>query len=175
MEPAAWVILSPGEMTLAAEKEKMQSIIDKHQGQKKNLIAILQDIQAEYRYLPEESLRFAAKALDIPLTDVVGVATFYRAFSLKPRGKHLVTVCLGTACHVRGGPKILDEFERKLKIEPGETTKDNLFTLEIVNCLGACALGPITVIDGNYHGQMKTRTVDKLIRKFGSDKGRKSK
>jgi len=160
---------------LAVAKEKIQAFIDKYQGQKRGLIAILQDIQAEYNYLPEESLRFVASALDIPLTDVVGVATFYRAFSLKPRGKHLITVCLGTACHVRGGPRILDEFERQLKIKAGETTADNLFTLEVVNCLGACALGPITVIDGNYHGQMKVKTVGELLRKFGADKGRKPK
>jgi NADH-quinone oxidoreductase subunit E len=162
-------------MILAVKKEKIQAFIDKYQGKKRSLIAILQDIQAECNYLPEESLRYVASALDIPLTDVVGVATFYRAFSLNPRGKHLITVCLGTACHVRGGPRILDEFERKLAIKAGETTADNLFTLEVVNCLGACALGPITVIDGNYHGQMKVKTVDKLLRKFGSDKGRKSK
>jgi len=150
--------------------EKVNELINKHNSQKKALIAILQDIQAEYNYLPQKALRIVSQTLDTPLIDVVGVATFYRAFSLKPRGKHVITVCLGTACHVRGGPKILDEFERKLNIKAGETTKNNLFTLEIVNCLGACALGPITVIDGNYFGQMKTRTVDKLIRKFSSKK-----
>jgi NADH-quinone oxidoreductase subunit E len=162
-------------MILAVKKEKIEAFIDKYQRQKRSLIAILQDIQAEYNYLPQESLRFVAGALDIPLTDVVAVATFYRAFSLKPRGKHLITVCLGTACHVRGGPRIIDEFERKLEIKAGETTEDNSFTLEVVNCLGACALGPITVIDGNYHGQMKVKTVDKLIRKFGPGKGRRSR
>jgi NADH-quinone oxidoreductase subunit E len=151
-----------------AETQKVQSFISKHNNQKKALIAILQDIQAEYNYLPQDALRIVSQTLCLPLIDVVGVATFYRAFSLKPRGKHVITVCLGTACHVRGGPKILDEFEKKLNITAGETTKNNLFTLEIVNCLGACALGPITVIDGNYFGQMKIRTVDKLIKKFGS-------
>lgn len=153
---------------MQAETQKVQSFISKHNNQKKALIAILQDIQAEYNYLPQDALRIVSQTLCLPLIDVVGVATFYRAFSLKPRGKHVITVCLGTACHVRGGPKILDEFEKKLNITAGETTKNNLFTLEIVNCLGACALGPITVIDGNYFGQMKIRTVDKLIKKFGS-------
>lgn len=155
---------------MEAVKTTVQSYISKHNNEKCALIAILQDIQAEYNYLPQDALRIVSQTLSIPLIDVVGVATFYRAFSLKPRGKHVITVCLGTACHVRGGPKILDEFERKLNIKAGETTKDNLYTLEIVNCLGACALGPITVVDGNYFGQMKIRTVDKLIKKFGSKK-----
>jgi NADH-quinone oxidoreductase subunit E len=149
---------------------KVQSLIEKYNADKKALIAILQDIQDEYNYLPQASLRIVAETLAIPLIDVIGVATFYRAFSLKPRGKHLVTVCLGTACHVRGAPKILDEFKKKLSIQVGETTEDNLFTLETVNCLGACALGPIAVIDDNYFGQMKISKVDKLIKKFGSEK-----
>lgn len=150
--------------------EKVNEFIKSHNNRKNALIAILQDIQAEYNYLPQKALRIVSQTLDTPLIDIVGVATFYRAFSLKPRGKHVITVCLGTACHVRGGPKILDEFEKKLNIKAGETTKNNVFTLESVNCLGACALGPITVIDGNYFGQMKTKTVDKLIKKYSSQK-----
>jgi len=148
------------------EELKVKSCITKYNSKKKALIAILQDIQDEYHYLPQDALKIVSRTLGIPLIDVVAVATFYRAFSLKPRGKHLVTVCLGTACHVRGGPKILDEFEKKLGIKASETTKDNLFSLETVNCLGACALGPIAVIDGSYYGQMKIRTVDKLIKKI---------
>lgn len=155
--------------------EKVNSVINKHKSQGKELIAILQDIQAEYNYLPPDALRIVSQTLSIPLIDVLGVATFYRAFSLKPRGKHVITVCLGTACHVRGGPKILDAFERKLSIKAEETTKDNLFTLEIVNCLGACALGPITVIDDNYYGQMKIKMVDNLVKKFSSRKRSRSK
>jgi NADH-quinone oxidoreductase subunit E len=155
--------------------EKVHSVIKKHNSQRKDLIAILQEIQAEYNYLPHDALRLVSQTLSIPLIDVISVATFYRAFSLKPRGKHVVTVCLGTACHVRGGPKILDEFEKKLGVRAGETTKDDVFTLEIVNCLGACALGPITVIDGNYHGQMKVKTVDRLIKKFRSQKRSRAK
>lgn len=159
---------------MEAENLKVNQVIEKHHREKKELIAILQDIQAEYDYLPQESLKLVAKSLGIPLTDIIGVATFYRAFSLKSRGKHLITVCLGTACHVRGAPTILDEFKRKLNIQVGETTKDNLFTLETVNCLGACALGPIAVVDNNYFGQMKIRMVDKLIKKFSPDKRSKS-
>ncbi len=153
-------------MTLSVEKEKIQAFIDKHQSQKKSLIAILQDIQAEYNYLPEESLRLVAKVLDIPLTDVVGVATFYRAFSLTPRGKHICTVCQGTACHVRGGPRILDEFERRLKIRAGQTTKDGQFTLETVACLGCCAIGPVVVVDRDYHAHTTVRNVGPILKKY---------
>ncbi len=145
---------------------KIKSFIASHNNEKKALIAILQDIQAEYNYLPQESLKIVAKTLDVPLVDVVGVATFYRAFSLKPRGEHLVTVCLGTACHVRGGPRILDEFEKKLAIRAGETTPDGRFTLETVACLGCCAIGPVVVVDGNYHAQTTTRKVDSILKKY---------
>jgi NADH-quinone oxidoreductase subunit E len=100
------------------------------------------------------------------LCDVVGVATFYRAFSLKPRGKHTATVCLGTACHVRGGPKVLDEFERRLKVRTGETTKDGQFTLETVACLGCCAIGPVVVIDKEYHGHITVRKIDSILKKY---------
>ena len=153
-------------MTLAVEKEKLQSFVDRHQGKKKSLIAVLQDIQAEYNYLPEDCLRFVAKALGVPLTDVVAVATFYRAFSLTPRGKHVCTVCQGTACHVRGGPRILDEFERRLKVRPGQTTEDGQFTLETVACLGCCAIGPVVVVDRDYHAHTTVRNVGAILKKY---------
>ncbi|MBM3304579.1 MAG: NADH-quinone oxidoreductase subunit NuoE [Candidatus Aminicenantes bacterium] len=153
-------------MNLVVDKEKIQSYIDKHDGKKDSLIAILQDIQNEHNYLPQEALRYVAKVLKIPLSDVVGVATFYRAFSLTPRGKHTCTVCLGTACHVRGGPKILDEFERRLKVRPGETTKDNTFTLETVACLGCCAIGPVVVVDKDYHAHTSVRQVGPILGKY---------
>jgi NADH-quinone oxidoreductase subunit E len=152
-------------MTLEPDNAKIQSFIDKHRGQKKNLIAILQDIQSEYNYLPQGALRHVASVLGVPLSDVVAAATFYRAFSLTPRGKHTCTVCLGTACHVRGGPKILDEFERQLKIEPGQTTKDGQFTLETVACLGCCAIGPVVVVDKEYHAHTSVRNVGTILKK----------
>jgi NADH:ubiquinone oxidoreductase subunit E len=152
------------------ETSEFESILKKHPKEKKELIPILQDIQAKYNYLPQDALCMVASTLNIPLIDVISVATFYSAFSLTPRGKHVVTICMGTACHVRGAPMILDEFKRKLDIDVEETTEDNMFTLETVNCLGACALGPIAVIDGEYHGQMKIRKVDKLRKKYGSEK-----
>jgi NADH:ubiquinone oxidoreductase subunit E len=148
---------------------KVRSVLDKYDFQKKALIPILQDIQAEYKYLPELALRIVARSLEIALIDVVGVAMFYRAFSLKPRGKHQITVCMGTACHVRGGPKILEEFERRLEIKSGETTPDKKFTLETVNCLGCCAIGPVVVVDGNYHAQTSIRSVNPIIKKYARE------
>lgn len=155
---------------MQCEVSEFESIIKNHPQEKKELIPILQDIQAKFNYLPQDVLVMVSNALKIPLIDVISVATFYGAFSLTPRGKHVITICMGTACHVRGAPMILDEFKRKLDIDVEETTGDNLFTLETVNCLGACALGPIVVIDGDYYGQMKIRKVDKLIKKFRPDK-----
>lgn len=151
---------------MRVETAKIQSLVDRHGGNKKALIAILQDIQEEYNYLPRDCLKQVAKALKIPLVDVIGVATFYRAFSLTPRGKHTCTVCLGTACHVRGGPKILDEFERRLKVKPGQTTKDGLFTLDTVACLGCCAIGPVVVVDKDYHAHTSLRKVVPILKKY---------
>jgi NADH:ubiquinone oxidoreductase subunit E len=146
--------------------ERVNALVKKHKSQKKALIAILQDIQAEYKYLPQDALRRVAQNLNIPLIDVVGVATFYRAFSLKPRGKHVVTVCLGTACHVRGGPKILEEFERRLAVKTGDSTDDGLFTLESVACLGCCAIGPVVVVDGEYFAHTSIRKVEGVIKQY---------
>jgi len=148
------------------ETQKVQSFIAKYNSEKKALISILQDIQKEYNYLPQEALRITSEILGVPLIDIVGVATFYRAFSLKPRGKHFITVCMGTACHVRGGPKILEEFERGLDIKSGETTKDNQFTLETVACLGCCAIGPVVVVDGNYYAQTNIRKVKSILKNY---------
>jgi len=148
-----------------AEELKVKSYITKYNNEKKALVSILQEIQEEYNYLPQEVLRIVSKTLGIPLIDIIGVATFYRAFSLEPRGKHLITVCLGTACHVRGGPKILEEFERKLNIEAGETSKDGQYSLETVACLGCCAIGPVVVVDGDYYAQTTIRKVGSILKK----------
>ena len=149
-----------------ADTQKVQLLITKHNTEKKALISILQDIQAEYNYLPQETLIIVSKSLGIPLIDVLGVATYYRSFSLEPRGKHIITVCLGTACHVKGGPKILSQFERKLNIEPGSTTEDGQFTLETVACLGCCAIGPVVVVDDNYYAQITIRKVGPILKKY---------
>jgi len=129
-----------------------------------SLIGALEEIQDRYRYLPPEALILASERLGVPLSQAYSVATFYNAFSLKPKGKHCLTVCMGTACHVRGSPQVLDRLESKLGIKAGETTHDHLFTLESINCLGACALGPIVVTDGEYSGQMNTGKADALLR-----------
>ena len=129
-----------------------------------SLIAALEEIQERYRYLPPEALILASEQLGLPLSQAYSVATFYNAFSLRPKGKHCLHVCMGTACHVRGSPQVLDRLESKLGIKAGETTRDHLFTLETVNCLGACALGPIIVTDEEYSGQMTTQKVDRLIK-----------
>lgn len=135
--------------TVELDAAEIAAMLDKHKDGG-GLIAVLEDIQERYGYLPENMLRLVSKQSGRSLVDVYGVATFYRSFSLKPRGKHLVCACLGTACHVRGASRTVEELERQLGIKAGETTPDGQFTLETVNCLGACALGPVVVIDGHY-------------------------
>jgi NADH-quinone oxidoreductase subunit E len=147
-------------------KQRISSILNNYERDPGMLVAILQDIQAEYNYLPKESLGQISEGLDIPMTQVYSVATFFKAFSLKPRGRHIINVCLGTACHVRGAGRVLDEIGRQLDIKPGETTENFRFTMETVNCVGACALGPIVIIDGKYSGQMKTDKVKTLLESY---------
>jgi NADH:ubiquinone oxidoreductase subunit E len=149
-----------------AATQKVISLTEKYGQQKKALISILQDIQTEFNYLPQDALRLVSEILDIPLIDIIGVATFYRSFSLEPRGEHQVTVCLGTACHVRGGPKILEEFAKKLDVEPGKTTDDGQFTLETVACLGCCAIGPVVVVDDDYYAHTSLRKVDSILKTY---------
>lgn len=144
-------------------EEKVESILDNYQREEGMLVSMLQDIQAEYNYLPREALAQVSQGLDVALSQVYSVATFFKAFSLKPRGRHIINVCLGTACHVRGAVRILEEMERELDIKPGETTEDFKYTMETVNCVGACALGPIVIIDGKYSGQMKSNKVKPLL------------
>ncbi len=129
------------------------------------LIPILEEVQQHYNYLPEKILREISFQLDIPMRDVYGVATFYKAFSLKPRGKHLLSACMGTACHIRGTKSVVTEIEKQLGIRSGETTADNEITFETVNCLGACALGPVVVADGKYYTGVKKQAVKQIIEK----------
>jgi NADH-quinone oxidoreductase subunit E len=143
---------------------EINDIINREAVGEGSLIAALEEIQERYRYLPPEALILASERLGVPLSQAYSVATFYNAFSLKPKGKHCLHVCMGTACHVRGGPQVLDRLESKLGIKAGDTTRDHLFTLETVNCLGACALGPIVVTDEEYSGQMTVEKVDRLIK-----------
>ena len=134
--------------------------------EQKELIHILHKTQEEYGYIPPEAITAISKHLNISESEIYGVLTFYKAFSLVPRGEHVVTVCMGTACHVRGGPQIVEELERKLDIEVGQTTQDNTFTLETVNCLGCCAIGPVVVVDGKYHSQITVKKIDSVLKDY---------
>ena len=148
-----------------------ENFIDKSIKEHRNfLIGVLQDIMERYYYLPEEMLRKVAEKLQIPLIDVYGVATFYQSFSLAPKGKHIITVCLGTACYVRGSEKLADVLSRELDVEFGETTEDMEFTLETVNCLGCCAIGPVVVIDGKYYDEMTPQKTIKLLKTSKEEK-----
>jgi len=153
------------------ELGKLDAIISKYSAsppRKEMLIQILQDVNSEYNYLPEHTLKYVSEKLEIPLTQVYHVATFYTAFSLKPRGRHLIKVCMGTACHTRGALRVLEELERRLEIKAGETTRDLEFTLETVNCLGCCALGPVVVVGNDYHAAMLPGQVDSLLEAYRS-------
>jgi len=151
---------------MSVDLQAVCEIVERHGYQKASLIGILQDIQAKMNHLPRKALIQVAKSLDLPLTHIYEVATFYKAFSLEPRGKHTIQVCLGTACHVRGGSRVLDYLENRLEVKPGETTGDLSFTLESVNCLGACALGPMMVIDKKYYGKINTNRIESILKKY---------
>ncbi len=150
----------------------VEKVIKQHQNKKTALISILHDIQKKFSFLPEEALKKVASTLSMDINDIYGVATFYRAFTLIPKGKHSITLCLGTACHVRGGPKILREIKNLLKIEPGQTTGDKKFSLDVVNCLGACAVGPVMIVDGKICGEMNPFKAKKVIEKLSQNKKR---
>jgi NADH-quinone oxidoreductase subunit E len=142
----------------------LDSIIERHPQKPESLIMILQDIQREYHYLPCEALTRTAEKLKLPLSKVFAVSTFYNAFSLKPRGEHIVRVCVGTACHIRGAAQLQQQMEKLLDVAAGGTTPDMKFTLEVVGCVGACAMAPVVVVDGKYHGDVKVNTVKKLLK-----------
>lgn len=148
------------------DQAKFEGIIQQHPQEKRSLIPLLQDLQAKYNYLPPVALNMVSQALNIPLIDIISVATFYNTFSLEPKGEHQITICVGTACHVRGAPKILEEFEKNLEVKAGHTRKDMKFSLDSVACLGCCAIGPVVVVDGEYHAQTSIRNASKIARMF---------
>jgi NADH-quinone oxidoreductase subunit E len=148
------------------EVSKIDGIIKRNGEGESAILSILQDIQNEDKYLPKEALEYVSQKMQIPLTNIFRIATFYNALSLKPRGRHKIDVCLGTACHVRGGGKILEKMERDLGISVGDTTKDKQFTLELVRCVGCCSLGPVAVVDGNVYGRLTQDKVPALIKEF---------
>ncbi len=149
--------------------KKVDVIIQKYNAEKSSLIGIFQDIQQEYRYLPREAIERVVEALKIPITQAYMVATFYKSFSLVPRGEHDIHVCLGTACHLRGGQRLLENFERVLKVEAGGTTPDMKFTLETVNCLGACALAPLVRVDQKNYAKVTGDQIPKILKEYRTD------
>ena len=146
--------------------DAIDSIMERHEFDPSRLVGILQDIQRQLRYLPRDTLRHVADRLKIPLPRVYSVATFYKAFSLKPRGRHTVSVCLGTACHVQGGVGILEKLERELGVKAGEMTYDERFSLESVRCVGCCGLAPVFVVDDDFHGKMTQDKVASILEKY---------
>lgn len=144
----------------------VDAVVDRYKGDRSALIQILLDIQKENRWLPEEYLRYLSRRLAVPLPHVYQIATFYKAFSLTRRGRHLVTVCMGTACHVRGAPTLLDRISRKLGVGAGQTTRDDRFSLLTVNCMGCCALGPVLAIDETYYSNPSNADFDKILRRY---------
>ncbi len=147
-------------------KEQVEKIVDKYRTEEIDLVAILHEINSSMRYLPKEALEVVSEELSIPLSRLYGMASFYRGFNLEPRGEHEIHVCLGTACHVRGGARILDRLSEKLGVGPGETTADQKFTLNRVNCVGACALGPLVVVDQRYHGRLDPLKAERLMEEY---------
>jgi len=145
------------------EISRIDQIIDKYEGEEGILIQLLLDIQQELSWIPKEVAERISQRLNIPLTQIYRVASFYTAMSLTPRGRHLVSVCMGTACHVRGSPRLLDRITDVLKIQPGETSTDMRFTLNTVNCLGCCAMGPVVVVDGVYHSKPSTTDLREIL------------
>jgi len=145
---------------------KIDKIIAKYQGDAGSLIQVLLEIQSENRWLPKEALEKVSKKLKVPLNRIQHIVTFYKAFSLVPKGRHEVHVCTGTACHVRGAPRLLDSVQDLIGIRPGETDLDLKFSLETVNCLGCCALGPVMVVDGEYHGKMAPAKSEEVLKNY---------
>ncbi len=151
---------------MVIEVDKVDQIIDKYTGEEGVLIQVLLDVQREFNWIPGDVIKRISERLEIPATQIYRVASFYKAMSLTPIGRHLVQVCLGTACHVRGGPKVLDKAEQMLDIKAGDTTEDMKFTLQRVNCLGCCALGPVMVVDGEYHGKLPVAKVEEILESY---------
>lgn len=146
-------------------KVDLEKVINKYKAEKGGIISVLQEINREYGYLPEDALKLVAKKMDVPLIQVYSIATFYTAFSLKPRGRHLINVCLGTACFVKGGNRILEKLERELGIKAGETTKELRYSLDTVHCIGCCSLAPVIRIDEDAYGRLKQEKVPEILKK----------
>jgi NADH:ubiquinone oxidoreductase subunit E len=145
---------------------KVDKILERHGAKREHMIAILLDCQEEFYFLPREVLEAVSAGVKIPLSSVLSIATFFKAFSLKPIGRHPVRVCNGTACNIQGGPLLVDALERELKIKKGETTTDGLFGLDTVNCVGCCGLAPVITVGQDVHGKVKISSVPKVIKQY---------
>jgi NADH-quinone oxidoreductase subunit E len=150
-------------------EEKLQAIVERYKSGRSTLVGVLQDVSQEYGYLPEEVLREVSRAIEVPVSLFYSLATFYRSFRLEAIGRKHVCVCVGTACHVRGAAQVVDVLERELSIKAGQTTPDGNYTLETVNCLGACALGPLVTVNGEYHSKLDQKGAQKLLKKLGGE------
>lgn len=148
------------------KEERLDELIARYKSQKGALIPVLQQAQEIYGYLPEHVLKHISKEMKIPIAKVYGVVTFYAQFRLIPMGRNVISTCLGTACHVRGGAKVLDKIEKELKVKDGETTEDGRYTLEIVNCIGACGLAPVISVNGEVHGRLTPEQIPEILAKY---------
>jgi NADH-quinone oxidoreductase subunit E len=152
-------------MDMVSEK-RLDEIIDKYKGEEGVLIQLLLDIQNEFNWVPKEAIARISTRLQIPISHIYRIVSFYKVLSLEPAGRHVIQVCLGTACHVRGGPRILDEVENILRIKAGTTTEDLKFTVKRVNCIGCCALGPVMLVDEDYHGKLSPTDVKGILARY---------
>ncbi|MCX8119023.1 MAG: NAD(P)H-dependent oxidoreductase subunit E [Desulfobacterota bacterium] len=148
------------------DQERIDRIIDRHQSDPNALIQILLEVQRENHWLPQEALKRISERLQVPMSRIQHIATFYKAFSLVPKGRHQIHICMGTACHVRGAPRLLDTIQDLIGIRPGETDTELKYSLETVNCLGCCALGPVVEIDGRHHGNMTPGQIEGVLKEY---------
>ncbi len=148
------------------DNDKIDQIIDKHECKAGSLIQILLDIQSENHWLPREALDRVSEKLHVPMSKIQHITTFYKSFSLVPKGRHEVHICMGTACHVRGAQRVLDTVQDQIGIKPGETDVELKFSLETVNCIGCCALGPVMVVDGEYHGNIASSQIENVLKNY---------
>ena len=151
--------------------DQIDQVLQKHEYHHSDIISIMQDVQGLENYIPEEAIRYISEKMELNLARIYDIATFYKAFSLVPRGRHTIKVCCGTACHLGGAVQALDQIKRTLKVEEDETTEDREFSLETVNCLGACALAPVVVVDDDYYDAVDAGKVEKMISAYQSETG----
>ncbi|MDO5328898.1 MAG: NADH-quinone oxidoreductase subunit NuoE [Coriobacteriia bacterium] len=148
-------------------EKQLKKIISAYPKDRHYALAVLQDMQSKFNYVPEEGLKMLAEYLEIPESQLYSMATFYKALSLKPKGKHIIKICNGTACHLRGSMNLVSGLKRELGIDPDETTADGKFSIELVNCLGACALAPVMLVDEKYHNRLTLEDVPRVLKEYG--------